>query len=80
MGGTRRAFLFYLLIYRIFLRQKYEDDLLKLEQILAALREERENSQKENEELRVQLRLCEDRADSLNCQLTETCRKLKESE
>lgn len=50
-----------------------------MEQILTSLREERENSQKENEELRVQIRLCEDRADSLNVQLTETCRKLKES-
>lgn len=60
-------------------RQKYEEDLQKLEQILSTLREERENSQKENEELRVQIRLCEDRADALNSQLTDTCRKLKES-
>lgn len=61
-------------------RQKYEEDLQKLEQILTSLREERENSQKENEELRVQIRLSEDRGDALNAQLTETCRKLKESE
>lgn len=61
-------------------RQKYEEDLQKLEQILTSLREERENAQKENEELRVQIRLSEDRGDALNAQLTETCRKLKESE
>lgn len=61
-------------------RQKYEEDLQKLEQILTSLREERENAQKENEELRVQYRLSEDRGDALNSQFTETCRKLKESE
>lgn len=53
--------------------------MAKLEQILTSLRDEREHAQKENEELRVQIRLCEDRADSLNNQLTETSRKLKES-
>lgn len=46
---------------------------------MSSLREEREAAQKENEELRVQIRLCEDRGDSLNSQLIETVRKLKES-
>ncbi|GAB0088294.1 rootletin [Sergentomyia squamirostris] len=61
-------------------RQKHEEDLHKLETYLGSLREEREAAQKENEELRVQIRLCEDRGDSLNNQLIETVRKLKETE
>ncbi|XP_059612125.1 rootletin isoform X1 [Phlebotomus argentipes] len=61
-------------------RQKHEEDLHKLESYLSSLREEREAAQKENEELRVQIRLCEDRGDSLNNQLIETVRKLKETE
>ncbi|XP_058060907.1 rootletin isoform X1 [Anopheles bellator] len=61
-------------------RIRAEEELNRLEVVAGALREEKDTLIKDGEELKVQLRLSEDRCDSLNHQLQDTQRKLKESE
>lgn len=57
-----------------------EEEANKYELMIASIKEERENGLREVEELKVQLRLTEDKCDSLNLQLADTVRKLRESD
>lgn len=61
-------------------KSRYEDEKIKLEQRLEEVKCERDNSQSEVENLKVQLHLVEDKSESVNNQLHETIRKLKEGE
>lgn len=60
-------------------RIRSEEEHNRLDLQLSSLNEEKNNCLKEIEALKVQLRVCEDRGDSLNNGLQETTRKLKES-
>lgn len=61
------------------MRIKMEEEKVRLETKLEEIRAERDAGQQECEELKVQLHLLEDRNDSLQNQLQETTRRLKES-
>ncbi|KAG5673476.1 hypothetical protein PVAND_003521 [Polypedilum vanderplanki] len=61
-------------------RIRAEEEANRYDLQIASIKEERENGLREIEELKVQLRLTEDKADSLNNQLADTMRKLRESE
>lgn len=56
-----------------------EEEKSRLEQRIEAVRGERDACQSEAENLKVQLHLTEDKYESINNQLHETIRKLKES-
>lgn len=59
-------------------RTQCEEDRNKLEQRIEEIRREREAAQTEIENLKVQIHLSEDKIDSINNQLNDTLRKLKE--
>lgn len=59
-------------------RIRAEEELNRLEVVQGALRDEKDAALKEIEELKVQLRLTEDRCDGVSLQLQDTQRKLKE--
>ena len=61
-------------------RCKAEEDRARFDARAEELLKERDGSQQECEELKVQLSLSEDRVDQVQGQLQETLRKLKESE
>ncbi|XP_053659814.1 rootletin [Anopheles marshallii] len=61
-------------------RIRAEEEMNRLEVAAGSLREEKDTLLKDGEELKVQLRLSEDRCDALNHQLQDTQRKLKEAE
>lgn len=61
-------------------RIRAEEEQNKFDLQIACIKEERENGLREVEELKVQLRLTEDKCDSLNNQLADTVRKLREAE
>ncbi|XP_055612940.1 rootletin isoform X2 [Uranotaenia lowii] len=61
-------------------RIRAEEELNRLEVLQGALREEKDTALKEIEELKVQVRLSEDRCDSINLQLQDSLRKLKEAD
>lgn len=61
-------------------RIRAEEELNRLEVVQGALREEKDTALKEVEELKVQVRLTEDRCDGVTLQLQDTQRKLKEGE
>lgn len=60
-------------------RQRSEDEKNSLEIRISETRKERDSSQNDCEELKVQLRLAEDRSENLQSDLQETSFKLKES-
>jgi rootletin len=55
-----------------------EEERIKLEQRIEEVKIERDGLQTEVENLKVQLNLSEDKSESINNQLHETIRKLKE--
>lgn len=57
---------------------KADEEKIKLDLKIEELWKERESAQRESEELQVQLHMTEDRVDSLQNQLHETIRKLKD--
>lgn len=59
-------------------RTQCEEDRNKMEQRIEEIRREREAAQTEIENLKVQIHLSEDKMDSINNQLNDTLRKLKE--
>ncbi|XP_062702391.1 rootletin isoform X2 [Aedes albopictus] len=61
-------------------RIRAEEELNRLEVVQGALRDEKDAALKGVEELKVQVRLTEDRCDGLSLQLQDTLRKLKEAE
>lgn len=67
------------LFFVIIIRQRSEDEKNNLEIRIAETRKERDTSQNDCEELKVQLRLAEDRSENLQVDLQETSFKLKES-
>lgn len=61
-------------------RTRSEDEKAALELRIAETQKERDSTQIEVQEAKVQLHLCEDKIDDLNNQLQDTVRKLKECE
>jgi len=61
-------------------RCKAEEERARCEARIAEVQKERDNAQQECEDLKLQLSLSEDRVDSVQSQLQETIRKLKEGE
>ena len=61
------------------MRLKTEEEKSKLESKIDEIRAERDSGQQEAEDLKLQIHLLEDRNDSIQNQLQETNRKLKES-
>ncbi|CAH1108752.1 unnamed protein product [Psylliodes chrysocephalus] len=61
-------------------KARNEEDLHKLEQRIEETKTERDNCQSEVENLKIQLQLTENKAESVGNQLHETIRKLKEAE
>uniref|UniRef100_A0A8D8KZD4 Rootletin n=2 Tax=Culex pipiens TaxID=7175 RepID=A0A8D8KZD4_CULPI len=61
-------------------RIRAEEELNRLEVLQGALRDEKDLALREIEELKVQLRLSEDRCDGLNQQVQDHLRKLKEAD
>lgn len=61
-------------------RIRGEEECNKYDLQIAAIKEERENGMREIEELKVQLRLTEDKCDGLNNAIAETTRKHREAE
>lgn len=59
-------------------RLRAEEEIKKLEIHLSSITIERDNCLKDLEDLKTQLRLTEDRANALNVQMQDTCRRLKE--
>ncbi|XP_033338435.2 ciliary rootlet coiled-coil, rootletin isoform X2 [Megalopta genalis] len=59
---------------------KSDEERIKLDLKIEELWKERESAQRESEELQVQLHMTEDKVDSLQNQLQETVRKLKDAE
>ncbi|XP_063909729.1 rootletin isoform X3 [Zophobas morio] len=61
-------------------RTRAEEEKVKLDQRIEEIKVERDGLQTEVENLKVQLHLSEDKSESINNQLHETIRKLKEAE
>lgn len=61
-------------------RSRNEEEKTKFEQKIEEMKNERDNAQTEVENIKIQLHLCEDKGESINNQLYETLRKLKEGE
>lgn len=59
-------------------RLRSQEEKSKLDQKIEEIKSERDSAQSEVENTKIQLRLCEDKSESINNQLYETIRKLKE--
>lgn len=59
-------------------RLRAEEEIKKLEIHLSSMTIERDNCLKDIDELKTQLRLAEDKANAINVQLQDACRRLKE--